>query len=126
MPETIPEIAVPRALELLKERLLDAMGGDLLRIVFFGSRSLGRFRDDSDIDVLVGIKEKSPQLKEMIHSIADEIEKEILLYRIPFSLHIFGHEEYRTFKEKRSPFLEEIGKRGEILYEKIPVSRPCS
>lgn len=120
MPETIPEIAVPRALELLKERLLDAMGGGLLRIVFFGSRSSGRFREDSDIDVLVVIKEKSPQLKEMIHSIADKIEKEILLYRIPFSLHIFGQEEYRAFKEKRSPFLEEIEKRGETLYERIP------
>ncbi|MFN3739196.1 MAG: nucleotidyltransferase domain-containing protein [Thermodesulfovibrionales bacterium] len=119
MPEVLPEIAVSKALDLLRKKLLETLGGDLLRMIFFGSRRSGRFREDSDIDVFIVLKKKSPQLRDIVYSIADEIEKEILLYRISFSLHIFDEVEYRSFKEKGSLFLEDIEASGEILYERV-------
>ncbi len=118
MPQILPEMAVSEALDLLKKKLLEVLQGDLLRIIFFGSREAGRFREDSDIDVFIVIKQKSSLLRDIIYSIADEIEREILLYRIPLSLHVFDEPQYRTFKEKGSPFLEDLETRGEILYER--------
>ncbi|GER93039.1 hypothetical protein A45J_0770 [hot springs metagenome] len=54
----IPEIATRDAIEAFKDALTSRLPEDILRIIFFGSRRRGIFRPDSDIDLLIVIREK--------------------------------------------------------------------
>jgi predicted nucleotidyltransferase len=54
----IPEIATQNAIKAFKEAVLSSLHEDVFLIVFFGSRRRGIFRPESDLDLLVVLKEK--------------------------------------------------------------------
>jgi len=85
----VPEVTTRRALNKLRERLLEALKDNLLKIVFFGSRARGIFEPDSDPDLLILVRKKDHETADRIFSIAQEIEDAILLYKISFSIHLF-------------------------------------
>lgn len=112
LPEDITEVAVNE----LKERLLKEMGDNIVTILFFGSRQKGAFAPDSDIDILVVIKEKTRAIMNRIFDIADEIEHTVLTYKIPFSIHIQSKDEFKRFKGLKSLFIREVEKKGRVVY----------
>ena len=62
----VPEIATRRALNELRERLLEALKDNLLKIVFFGSRARGIFEPDSDLDLLILVRKKDRESRQDI------------------------------------------------------------
>jgi predicted nucleotidyltransferase len=112
----LPEEFVDTAIFTLKNQLLEELHNAIVSIIFFGSRRRGEFTPDSDIDILIIIKEKDHQLVNRIFEIADNIERNILSYRFSFSLHIKSKQEYAKFKELKSPFVREIEREGNIIY----------
>ncbi|MBM4137766.1 MAG: nucleotidyltransferase domain-containing protein [Nitrospira sp.] len=114
----LPEELTETAINLLKEKLLQEIGTDVTLILFFGSRQRGEFTPDSDIDILIVIKQKSSSRINRIFEIADHIESSVLSYKLPFSIHIQSEDEYIRFKKFRSPFLMEIKKEGRVIYER--------
>lgn len=118
----IPEVATHEAIEAFKEALIMRLSGDILKIIFFGSRRRGIFRPDSDIDLMIVIKEKRKKLIDTVFDISNMIEKRILHYEIPFTVHILSEKEYNEFKYRKSPFIEEIEGEGLIIYERVPGS----
>jgi predicted nucleotidyltransferase len=115
----IPEIATQNAVKAFKEAVLSSLHEDVLLIVFFGSRRRGIFRPESDLDLLVVIKEKRRELVDNIFEIGDMIEQDILHYDIPITIHILSESEYNKFKSLKSPFIDEIRKDGLIIYERV-------
>lgn len=95
----IPEIATIDAIKAFKGALISRMPEDILRIIFFGSRRRGIFRPDSDIDLLIVIREKKRDVIDKVFEIGDMIERDILNYEIPFTIHILTEGEYLRFKE---------------------------
>lgn len=114
----LPEELTEDAISALRERLLEELGDSLVLIIFFGSRQRGEFAPDSDIDILIVIKEKTRTAINKIFEIADEVENSILSYRLPLSIHIRSEEEFRRFKNLKSLFIAEIEKEGRIIYER--------
>ncbi|MEW6417434.1 MAG: nucleotidyltransferase domain-containing protein [Nitrospirota bacterium] len=112
----LPENLVEIAILTLKNRLLKELGNVIVSIVFFGSRYRGRFTPDSDIDILIIVKDKNPQLINRIFEIADNVEWKVLSYRFSFSLHIQSEQEHKRFKDLKSPFISEIENEGEIIH----------
>jgi predicted nucleotidyltransferase len=112
----LPEQFIDTAIFTLKKQLLEELHDAIVSIIFFGSRRRGEFTPDSDIDVLIIIKEKDRQLINRIFEIADDIERNILSYRFSFSLHIQSKQEYAKFKELKSPFVSEIEREGDVVY----------
>ncbi len=118
----IPEIATRNAIEAFKEALISRLPENILRIIFFGSRRKGVFRPDSDIDLLIVMKEKKRDMVDKVFEIGDMIERDILNYEIPFTIHILTEDEYLRFKESKSPFISSIEKEGIIIYERVSQS----
>jgi predicted nucleotidyltransferase len=114
LPENLTEIAIAT----LKDRLIEELGNTLMSIVLFGSRQRGRFVPDSDIDILIIIKEKNHTVVNKIFEIADRVEDSALSYSIPFSIHIQSEQEYKRLKDMKSLFINEIESEGRIVYER--------
>ena len=112
----LPEEFIDTAIFALKNQLLEELHNAIVSIIFFGSRRRGEFTPDSDIDILIIIKEKDHRLINKIFDIADNIERNILSYRFSFSLHIQSEQEHIKFKELKSPFIREIEREGDVIY----------
>ncbi len=114
----LPENLTKMAIAILKDRLIEELGNTLVSIVLFGSRQRGRFVPDSDIDILIIIKEKNHTVVDKIFEIADRVEDSVLSYNIPFSIHIQSEGEYKRLKDMKSLFINEIELEGRIVYER--------
>ena len=60
-------------LAAIKQRLLDAFGDNVQRIILFGSRSRGDAAPDSDYDILVLLEECGRVPKDLVYDVAYEI-----------------------------------------------------
>jgi predicted nucleotidyltransferase len=59
------------ALETFVDRLLDRYGEELLKVVLFGSKARGDFDDESDLDLLVVIKQQEDGYRTCWEGIVD-------------------------------------------------------
>jgi len=116
--ELVPEVATRKALNELKERLLEALKDNLIKIVFFGSRARGLFEPDSDLDILIMVKKKNHETVDRIFSIAQEIE-DTILHKIAFSIHLYDMESYIKLKKVGSLLIKNIESEGLVVYERV-------
>jgi predicted nucleotidyltransferase len=63
-----------KTLNIFLRELIDGERGNLLKVILFGSVARGSADKDSDIDVLVILKEKNMSDAEKIYSISDEVK----------------------------------------------------
>ena len=70
-PKTIlQEKLTEKAVNTFKNSLVKELGHGLVSVVFFGSRQKGKFAPDSDIDMLVVVREKILWLQSLSLQIA--------------------------------------------------------
>ena len=106
-----------RLLESFLERLQEREGDNLLRVVLFGSVARGDAKEDSDIDVLVLVKNgEGLDLLDRIVEISVEADIEAGEFRTHLSPLAYGLVE---FNEKRNaiPFFWQIEKDGIVIYD---------
>lgn len=96
----------------------------VLKIIAFGSRARGDFREDSDHDVFVLVDRKDISIKKRIRDVFYDFE---MISGIPFSVIIQSREEFDFNTTLGSPFIKSIKEEGIIIYdalegrEKIPL-----
>lgn len=100
------------ALEILIKRLKEYLGENLITIRIFGSKLRGDFREDSDIDILLVLKERTVEIHNKIAEIAADIDLE---YDPQISLVVYSDFEYEKNRELGSPFVESVEKEGIVL-----------
>lgn len=105
----------------LKERralneLADILANEtsVLKIIAYGSRVRGDFREDSDLDVLVIIEKRDRYIKERIIDIFYSYEMNL---DIPFSVTILSKEEFDFNDAMGSPFIKSIKEEGLLIYD---------
>lgn len=105
----------------LKERralneLADVLANEtsVLKIIAYGSRVRGDFREDSDLDVLVIIEKRDRYIKERIIDIFYSYEMNL---DIPFSVTILSKEEFDFNDAMGSPFIKSIKEEGLLIYD---------
>lgn len=84
------------------------------KIVLFGSRARGEADDDSDIDLLVMIDEKSHEIAEELEDIAYNVMWDYDFSPI-LSLKIMTRNSYNTSLEKGFSFYKNIEKDGVVV-----------
>ena len=84
----------------------------LERLVAFGSRIRGDFHGDSDLDILVLVRDITA--KDEIIAFLYRIETE---YDVPLSPVIYTVTEYETNRRMGSRFVENVEKEGMVLYD---------
>lgn len=86
----------------------------VLKIIAYGSRVRGDFREDSDLDVLVLIEKKDRAIKEKI---IDAFYFYEMNFGIPFSVTILSKEEFDLNEAMGSPFIKSIKEEGVLIYD---------
>lgn len=62
-----------KAIQRFKKRVLDLLGNKVIRFQLFGSRARGEGNEESDIDILILLKEASTQIRGQIFEITADI-----------------------------------------------------
>lgn len=98
------------AVALVKKQLAGIPG--VKRVLLFGSRVRGDFHSDSDMDILIVVKDLENK-NLIIHTLHDiEIAKDV-----PLAPVILTYSEYKKNKEMGSGFIRSIEKEGIKLYD---------
>lgn len=108
MPATLTSIE-KKALEDFKAKLLKQLKEKLLAVKLFGSKARGDSKKNSDIDVLVLVKEKSQEIEDKIFDIATQI---LLKHGIDLSIKIFSGEEFQKGLKLEIPLYIRADKEG--------------
>jgi predicted nucleotidyltransferase len=93
------------ALNALVSKLKEKLKSQLVQIKIFGSKVRGTFQEDSDIDVLLILQERTEAILDTIAAIHLEIE---LQYNLTISLVIYSQHEFETNERFESPFVKNI------------------
>ena len=93
------------ALNLLISRLKDELKDYLINMQLFGSKATGDFAPDSDIDILLIVKERSVKILDKIAEIHLDVD---LKYDPNISLIIFSEYEYQQNQRLDTPFIKNI------------------
>ena len=86
-----------KIIDAFVKELRERLGDEIVSIRLFGSKARGNFSEDSDIDIFVLVKEKTPDIKEKVSDLAADY---ILDYDIPLSVglcDLFENEKRRGF-----------------------------
>jgi hypothetical protein len=102
------ERAVKEFVSAIKQELKD----HILRTTIFGSKVRGDYSQDSDIDILIILKERSKYLIDTLYEKLLDIELE---YDSKISLTIFSQAEYQHNVNAHTPFIESLANEGVIL-----------
>ena len=96
------------AVERFSSRLKSELGNDLMLVKLIGSKAKGDFSSDSDIDILVIVKDYLSD-KEKVIDILYDIDP---YYDVKISPIIYSEFEYNKNKELDSPFIIKAEKDG--------------
>lgn len=94
-----------RALNELVKKLKEQLKSQLVQLRVFGSKVKGTFHEDSDIDVLVIVQERTEDVLDKIAAIHLELD---LKYNSNISLIIYSQDEYQKNEEFETPFVRSI------------------
>ena len=94
------------------KELRENLGDEIVSIRLFGSKVRGDFHVESDTDIFILIKEKTPDIREKVSGLAADY---IFDYDIPLSISLYDLFEYEKNRELGSFFFENIEKEGVLL-----------
>jgi len=102
-------------LQQFREELGVAMGSNLEQVILYGSRARGDEEPDSDLDILVVLRDLNSGNREEIHRIAYQLmwDRE---FQPLISLNIIDRVHYLLLREAGSSYLGNILREGKPLW----------
>ncbi|ABO49069.1 DNA polymerase, beta domain protein region [Desulforamulus reducens MI-1] len=103
---------VAEAIQEFSDRVKSQLQDNLIEIRLYGSTARGMYTPDSDIDILVVVKDKSNKVWHAIHDIAFDVgfERDLLL-----SVIVDSEEEQRYPLFQETLFYKNLQKEGIVL-----------
>ncbi len=98
------------------ERLRQRYGDELLRVVLFGSKARGDFDAESDVDVLVVLRERDHW--KLLHEITDLTSQLLLESGVNISALVCDGARYQWWAAHRAPIYNSIQRDGVELWTK--------
>ncbi len=94
------------------QQLKHSLDDKIVLLELFGSKVRGDSSPDSDIDILLVVREKTPELRDMVFNILFDLDP---YYEFKISPIIYSAFEYKRNEELESTFVENIKKEGVAL-----------
>lgn len=101
-----------KALYEFSSRIKNALNKNLSELKLFGSKSTGKFNDESDIDVLILVKMRNEQILDAISEILLDVE---LIYDSRLSPVVLTVSEFRQNQKYQTLFYNEVVRDGVSL-----------
>ena len=101
-----------QAVKAFVSAIRESLKGQLIETKIFGSKVKGDYSQDSDIDILIVLKERSKTVIDTLYEKLLDIELE---YDSKISLTIFSQAEYRHNVDAHTPFMESLANEGVAL-----------
>ena len=98
--------------ESFVEELRKNLGAELVSIRLFGSKARGGFSEDSDIDIFILVKEKTPDVRGKVAEATANYDVE---YGLPLTAVVYDLFEYDKNKELGSFFFDNVEREGIVL-----------
>jgi len=98
-----------RVVRSFAEELRNRLGDEIVKIILFGSRIRGDFGKESDIDIFILLREKTPDIRDKVGDLTADY---IFDHDIPLSPVLYDLYEYQQNKELGSFFFENVEKEG--------------
>lgn len=98
-----------RAIEDFVSRLKALFGGDVKRVILFGSHARGGYSEKSDVDVMVVVKRRTLALQKKVVDISFDI---LLEYNVDISPKIYSLEEFEMESKLGAPFIKNVENEG--------------
>ncbi|MBU4360328.1 nucleotidyltransferase domain-containing protein [Patescibacteria group bacterium] len=94
-----------KAIKEFKKKLKEELGEQIVEIKLFGSKARGDFNKNSDIDILIVLKDDTERNKDKIFDIVQNIllESEVLLSPV-----IFNKKEYNYLNDIPTIFMQNV------------------
>jgi predicted nucleotidyltransferase len=102
-------------IHLLRDELKAALGSNLERVILYGSRARGDENPDSDLDVLIVLRNLAKDESDRIHRIAYQLMWDRGFHPL-ISLNIIDNEHYRLLRDSGSSYLGNILREGKSLW----------
>ena len=98
-----------KALAEFKKRVRKALGDQVVSFTLFGSRARGEGHEESDLDILALLQERTSERRREIIHIASDI---FLEYEIDISPLVLGQTEFQNLKDRELLIAQEIERDG--------------
>ena len=108
-----PELT--RILTQLREELSRALPDNLQQVTLYGSYARGDARVDSDVDLLVVLRQANEADREAVHQIAYQLMWDTDFQHV-LALNIIDLNHYRLLKDERSSYFKNIEHEGKLLW----------
>ncbi len=106
----------PRSVvEDFKDRVISLFGNQIQSMILFGSVARKEYSSDSDIDVLVIVRDSTDKLRREITGIGFE---ELLSHGWYVSAKVIGKGEFDYISGLKIPLIKDISKDGVVIYGK--------
>ena len=101
-----------KALNEFSIRVKSALSDNLIDLKFFGSKSTGKFHDESDIDVLIVVNERDENILDIVSDVLLDVE---LKYASRISPVVLSTAEFLKNQQHQTLFYHEITRDGVTL-----------
>jgi predicted nucleotidyltransferase len=91
----------------------DSLGNEIVDVQLFGSKARGEATPESDVDLLVVVRQDEPRL---IGALYDRLLDVCLSHDVYISLKVFSQAEYEQLNHPRTPFMQNIAREGVALW----------
>lgn len=100
-------------LKLFIEHLNRVCPGEVEKVILYGSRARGDNHTDSDMDILILVKDKKRVNRDNIYDFVIDAELE---HGIDISVNIYDSEHFSRLVLLKAPFASNVIKEGETLW----------
>lgn len=100
------------ALTTFLESLYQSLGGNLVKVILFGSQARGQAKRGSDIDLVIIVRKRNMETIRKVYKFASRAD---LRWGVDVSPKIYSLEEYQEQQKIGAPFVKEIEKEGIAL-----------
>lgn len=102
-----------KILNLFLDHLNYVCPGEVDKVILYGSRARGDNRLDSDMDILVLVKEKKRIDRDKIYDFVIDAELE---HGIDISVNIYNSDQFSKLVLANAPFASNVDREGETLW----------
>ena len=98
-----------RLAQMVAKKLRERLGGELQRIVLFGSRAKGTPKPNSDYDFFLVLPRRDSDTIDDIYGVVADFEQEL---EIDVSLKIYSQRQYHHMVAMNTPFARAVAETG--------------